>query len=179
MNRCQARPRTQYKGKTNESYLLSYDFVYAGATRRKLMKRSEVNNYIRHAIRFFQSHNWLLPPFAFWTPEQWRQAGPEADEARACRLGWDVTDFCADRFEQFGNLLFTIRNGLPSGQGKPYAEKLMLVREGQHVPLHFHFKKTEDIINRGRGVLTVELYNSTKGNGCGDSAVTVWCDGIR
>jgi len=143
------------------------------------MKRSEINKYIKHAVEFIQSHGWVLPPFAHWTPRQWGEAGSEADEARACRLGWDVTDFDAGRFEQFGNLLFTVRNGLPSGQAKPYAEKVMVVREGQHVPLHFHFKKTEDIINRGRGILVLEMFHSTMDHGKADDAVTVWCDGFR
>lgn len=37
----------------------------------------------------------------------------------------------------------------------------MIVEEEQQTPLHFHFNKLEDIINRGGGNLLLELYNST------------------
>lgn len=33
------------------------------------------------------------------------------------------------------------------------AEKIMIVREGQVTPYHFHWYKMEDIINRGGGNL--------------------------
>ena len=45
-------------------------------------------------------------------------------------------------FAKHGLFLFTVRNGLPENwntrQGKLYAEKLMIVDEGQITPLHFH-----------------------------------------
>ena len=44
---------------------------------------------------------------------------------------------------------------------KPYAEKLLISQEGQVCPMHFHWKKMEDIINRGGGTLMMQLYNST------------------
>ena len=36
----------------------------------------------------------------------------------------------------------------------------MMVRENQVTPCHFHWKKCEDIINRGGGNLVVELYHA-------------------
>ena len=42
---------------------------------------------------------------------------------------------------------------------KPYAEKYMIVKENQETPLHYHWKKQEDIINRGGGVLVLELFD--------------------
>lgn len=34
----------------------------------------------------------------------------------------------------------------------------MMVRDGQVTPRHFHMQKQEDIINRGRGNLVIELW---------------------
>jgi D-lyxose ketol-isomerase len=146
------------------------------------LKRSEINLFITEAIDFFEEHRFSLPPFAHWTPEAWRDRGPEADEIRQCRLGWDVTDFSSDHFLSCGLTLFTLRNGsLASGRPKSYAEKIMMVRENQLTPLHRHHRKSEDIINRGNatvGHLVVQLYNSTEDGGLANTPVTVTCDGI-
>lgn len=122
----------------------------------------------------------MLPPFAFWSAQQWRDVGEEADEIRACRLGWDITDFGSGQFPGIGLTLFTLRNGRVHDprHTKPYAEKIMLVGEGQVTPMHFHWKKTEDIINRGTGVLTVQLYNSDAREEFAGSPVHVSCDGV-
>jgi len=64
---------------------------------------------------------------------------------------------------------------------KAYAEKIMLVEEGQVTPYHFHFRKTEDIINRGgasAGILRLTLHNSTTDGGLADTPVRVSCDGV-
>ena len=44
---------------------------------------------------------------------------------------------------------------------KTYAEKLLVVKEGQMAPMHFHWNKMEDIINRGGGNVLITVYNST------------------
>jgi D-lyxose ketol-isomerase len=127
------------------------------------MKRSQVNAYIREAIAFCRERQFFLPPFAFWTPEDWKNRGPEYDEIRQNELGWDLTDFGSGDFEKTGLLLFTIRNGNVQRQDckKTYAEKMLIVRPGQVTPFHFHKSKMEDIINRGgAGELWVELYGS-------------------
>jgi D-lyxose ketol-isomerase len=148
------------------------------------MKRSEINRYIAEADAFCAANQFLLPPFAHWTPEDWRHRGSEANDLRAARLGWDVTDFCSGHFDSFGLTLFTMRNGTLPGN-KVYAEKMMFVRLNQHNPLHYHISKTEDIINRGLGTgrLAVELYNSTpaepgSNGGLAQTPVTVVCDGV-
>ena len=41
-----------------------------------------------------------------------------------------------------------------------YAEKLLYLKEGQYAPMHFHWYKTEDIINRGGGNILIRVYNS-------------------
>lgn len=122
-----------------------------------------------------------LPPFAFWTPQDWKTIGHEADEIRSRRLGWDLTDFNLGRFDELGLTLFTIRNGRlddPHNQ-KTFAEKIMVSGEGQVTPFHFHWQKTEDIINRGGGDLIVELYNSDAGERFANTPVRVSCDGVE
>ena len=147
------------------------------------MQRSRVNTRLREAIERFATHGIQLPPWATWTPAQWRAAGPAAEPVRRCMLGWDITDFGSGDFDRTGLLLFTLRNGLPGGTGalgKPYCEKIMLVREGQVTPMHFHWHKMEDIINRGGGELVVKLFpadpNDEQRLGTGSLEVAV--DGI-
>lgn len=129
------------------------------------MKRSEVNSIMRSADAFLREHQFYLPPFAYWTPEEWQNKGSEAAEIVSTQLGWDITDFGKGDFQKAGLFLFTIRNGLPQnlvqGKGKLYAEKIMIVNEHQMTPMHFHWSKMEDIINRGGGNLVVQLYEST------------------
>jgi D-lyxose ketol-isomerase len=147
------------------------------------LKRSEINLFITDAIDFFVANHFALPPFANWSPDVWRQRGYEADEIRERQLGWDVTDFSSGAFVSCGLTLFTLRNGgLSDVSGhKSYAEKIMMVREKQVTPLHYHLRKTEDIINRGgtaTGELVVQLYNSAEDGQIADTPVTVICDGI-
>jgi D-lyxose ketol-isomerase len=146
------------------------------------MKRSEVNRSINEADSFFRNHHFALPPFARWTPQDWETLGPEVDEIRERRLGWDVTDFTSGRFEEIGLTAFTLRNGGHSvGTGhKPYAEKIIFVRQNQVTPLHRHFVKTEDIINRSvtnGALLVVQLYNAGTDESLAQTPVSVSCDG--
>jgi D-lyxose ketol-isomerase len=146
------------------------------------MKRSEINNIMREAKKFLAEHRFCLPPFAAWAPDEWRTKGPEVREIAEHQLGWDITDFGSGDFLQRGLFLFTVRNGksanLKTMQGKVYAEKIMIVEVGQVTPLHFHWQKTEDIINRGGGTLVVQLYNSTKDEQLADTEITVSLDGV-
>jgi hypothetical protein len=144
------------------------------------MKRSEINAIIREADAFIREHGFHLPPFAHWTPDQWRAKGPDAREIIQRKLGWDVTDFNQGDFRTTGLLLFTIRNGdVRDPASKPYAEKIMMVGVDQVTPMHFHWHKTEDIINRGGGRLVIQLYNATPDEGLAGSAVTVSTDGVQ
>lgn len=143
------------------------------------MKRSEINGFLREAVDFFGSKQFYLPPFAFWSPEQWTKLGAETQYMRSRGLGWDVTDFGSGKFTECGLLLFTIRNGLVGDPSKIFAEKIMVVRKDQRTPYHFHFQKTEDIINRGGGKLVIELYNSDQQGHFADTEVRVRCDGLE
>jgi len=143
------------------------------------VKRSEINALMRQSLAFFGERGFKLPPWATWSPAQWRERGPEIGEIVSCMLGWDLTDFGSGRFERQGLILFTLRNGRPGEAGrKPYAEKIMIVREQQETPYHFHWSKTEDIINRGGGDLIVDLYGSTPEEGLSTAEVRVQVDGI-
>ena len=142
------------------------------------MKRSESNAIIRENIDFIKRMNFNLPPFAYFTPEEWSKKAHEYDEIRKNMLGWDVTDYGHGDFRNIGLFLFTIRNGnIADKQGKPYAEKLLISDEDQYSPMHFHHNKMEDIINRGGGNLIVEVYNATDDDRLADTDVTVHLDG--
>ncbi|WFS62249.1 D-lyxose/D-mannose family sugar isomerase [Pseudodesulfovibrio thermohalotolerans] len=141
------------------------------------MKRSEINALLRDAKEFFASFRFALPPWAFWSPEQWKGKG--ASEVVQNQLGWDLTDYGADDFEHRGLILFTMRNGnLAANHPKKYAEKIMIVREDQICPMHFHWSKTEDIINRGGGNLVIELYGSTPSEDLAREPLAVSVDGF-
>ena len=143
------------------------------------MKRSELNQILRDAVAFIEEMKFLLPPFAYWTPKEWETRGHEYDEIRDNMLGWDITDFGHGDYQNLGLLMFTIRNGNFDNTKyvKPYAEKLLIVEEGQVTPCHFHWSKMEDIINRGGGDLIVEVYNSDANEGLADTDVDIYMDG--
>ena len=128
------------------------------------MKRSEINQAIIHARNMLKHNHIYLPDFAYWNMEQWRQKLPGLTNLRQIGLGWDVTDFGTGQFSRCGSVLFTVRNGKHGSQswGTPYAEKLIfqLHITQQEIPMHFHTEKTEDIINRGGGILMLSLYQS-------------------
>lgn len=127
------------------------------------MKRSEINNAIVFAIEFFEQHSFRLPPWAYLTPEEWQNRGEEYEEIRLAQLGWDITDFGKGRFNEEGLTLFTVRNGYPSRVPyKTYCEKIMIAGEKQVTPMHFHWKKMEDIINRGGGDLCIQLWKADR-----------------
>lgn len=143
------------------------------------MKRSELNNILRENIEFIKKMKFNLPPFAYFTPEEWAEKGHEYDEIRNHMLGWDITDYGHGEFDKIGLFLFTIRNGSLSEPDckKTYAEKLLISQEEQVAPMHFHWSKMEDIINRGGGNLIVQVYNSTEDDELADTPVVVYCDG--
>ena len=146
------------------------------------MKRSQVNASILWAADLLKKNHFYLPGFAYWTVDEWRSNQDKTDIIKKVMLGWDVTDYGLNRFEKIGGVLFTIRNGDQKDPqiGVPYAEKCLLFKEGQGLPTHFHFSKTEDIINRGSGVLALKLYNALPDYKIDlENDVIVYMDGIR
>ena len=146
------------------------------------MKRSEINRAISETEKLFKKHSIFLPPFAHWGPEVWGKAETTHRRIALNGLGWDISDFGSEDFDRIGAVIFTLRNGNYANpkEGTPYAEKLIVLKPGQQIPLHLHREKTEDIINRGGGVFMVELFNAAKNDTVEkESAVRVYCDGIE
>ena len=145
------------------------------------MKRSEINKALKELEAMCAKYKCYLPPFCNFTPEEWQEMGHEYDEVRDCMLGWDITDYGLGNFDKFGFSLITIRNGCrtqPEKYPKVYAEKLLYMKEGQYSPIHFHWYKTEDIINRGGANILIRVYNSLPNESIDKvSDVTVHCDG--
>ncbi len=143
------------------------------------MKRSEINQLIKDSIAFFDEMNFKLPPWAFWTPEEWKGKYDTCNEIVDNMLGWDLTDFGSGNFHKRGLILFAIRNGNQKLDKKIYAEKIMIVEENQETPMHFHWSKMEDIINRGGGNLVIDLYQSDANEDFSDEDIEVKVDGVK
>jgi D-lyxose ketol-isomerase len=148
------------------------------------MKRSRVNEIIRESEAFIRSHGFVLPPFANWTPEEFKARKDDAKAIVDARCGWDITDYGAGDYDRMGLFLFTLRNGrlsdLQKGRGMCYAEKLLISDADQLSPHHTHVIKAEDIINRGGGTLVVELFGSDEdGMFSPVHGGTVFCDGVE
>ena len=142
------------------------------------MKRSEINKILLDAKAFMAQKQFILPPWAYWSVEDWKANKTDANEVIENMLGWDITDFGSGDFYKRGLFLFTIRNGKLHVDKKPYAEKIMIVEENQETPMHFHWAKMEDIINRGGGNLVIDLYKSDKKEDLSDLPFSVKTDGI-
>lgn len=145
------------------------------------MKRSDINRALREMEAMCIKEHCYLPPFCHFVPEQWEHLGHEYDEVRDCMLGWDITDYGLGNFDMVGFSLITLRNGnraMADKYPKVYAEKLLYLKEGQYAPNHFHWHKTEDIINRGGGNVLIRVYNSLPNEEIDyESPVTVHLDG--
>lgn len=147
------------------------------------MKRSEINRRIKEMEALINRVGFKLPPFLSFTPQEWEEKGHEYDEIRDNMLGWDVTDYGGGDWEKLGNTLITLRNGNVHNPiyTKTYAEKLCRNVEGQISPMHFHWNKMEDLINRGGGNLLVKLYRANREDDSLDkeSDVEICSDGRR
>ena len=127
------------------------------------MKRSDINAALREMEAMLRAYRFALPDFCHFTPADWQSKGHEYDEVRDNCLGWDITDYGLGRFDEVGFSLITLRNGNLSMRDrypKTYAEKLLYLKEGQYAPMHFHWSKMEDIINRGGGNVLIRVYHS-------------------
>jgi D-lyxose ketol-isomerase len=148
------------------------------------MKRSEINEAIKQSKLLLEKNNFRLPSFAYWTIGQWKENKDKISILSQVMQGWDITDFGSGNFKEVGAVLFTIRNGdiNNKGVGTPYAEKIIILQheEGQKIPMHCHRLKTEDIVNRGGGILIIQLYSSdANGEINKNKDVEVYIDGIK
>jgi D-lyxose ketol-isomerase len=145
------------------------------------MKRSQVNQAIDSARKVLDRIGFRIPGFAAWDPDAWKRMRPRIVDIVRTGMGWDVTDFGSGSFATVGATILTLRNGHvhDASLGVPYAEKVIILTPGQTIPLHHHHRKTEDIINRGGGLLCVRLHNSLP-DGSLDRATgpRLKCDGI-
>lgn len=143
------------------------------------MRRSQINEEIRLMEKMVKMHGFSLPPFCSWTPQDWQSKGYEYDEIRDNMLGWDVTDYGEGDYDKMGFALITLRNGNIKDKKyrKSYAEKLLMLKDGQYSPMHFHWYKMEDIINRGGGNVLIRVYNSIEDDKYDDSDVKINSDG--
>lgn len=148
------------------------------------MKRSEINQAILKAMDRLAEYKITLPMFAYWTMEDWKNNKEEIGRIKERMLGWDVSDFGTDDFEHCGGVLFTVRNGDKNDKEykAPYAEKYILLYDEteQSLPFHYHIDKTEDIINRGGGVMVLEMFNKAEDGGADkEKPVVVYEDGVK
>lgn len=146
------------------------------------MKRSQINQSIIWAMDLLEKYNIKLPYFAYWTLDKWKLKKSKTKAIKEVMLGWDITDYGKDSYNKLGAVLFTLRNGSlnDSSIGTPYAEKLIILKDGQRLPLHYHASKTEDIINKAGGILAIKVYNSLEnGDVDYDSKVRIDLDGIE
>jgi len=148
-----------------------------------MIKRSEVNRIMKESDKFIRSFGYIMPPFAYWSPSEFKSRKAEAQKIIDSNLGWDITDYGLNEFDKTGLFLFTVRNGnnadLSKGRGMLYAEKAMISRDKQYSPMHRHNLKAEDIINRGGGTLVIELFGDTDGKCDRSKGVTVYTDGLK
>jgi D-lyxose ketol-isomerase len=144
------------------------------------VKRSEINRLEREALELFAAYRFGLPLFARWSEADWRAQPAAARYCASRQMGWDVTDFGSGRFEERGLVIFCVRNGIQAvAEEKPYAEKLLVVRENQETPFHFHKVKMEDIIVRGGGNLMIEFHNPQEPGGLAATPVRLMVDGVE
>tara|TARA_R110000744_G_C19370106_1_gene562395 strand:+ start:1617 stop:2291 length:675 start_codon:yes stop_codon:yes gene_type:complete len=142
------------------------------------MKRSEINLAINEALQFFEEMNIVLPKWAYWKPDEWKNGERAIGDIVENGLGWDITDFGSGDFERIGLINFNTRNGSLIDLDKPYCEKIIVVKENQITPNHTHIIKKEDIINRGGGNLVIQLYMGDFEGNLTNKDVTVKIDSI-
>ncbi len=105
------------------------------------MKRSRINDIMAAADDLIRHHGFVLPPFAYWSPDAFKANAAKAGGVIKARCGWDITDYGQGDFDTLGLFLFTLRNGsladLRRGGGMCYAEKLLISPQGPAVALPY------------------------------------------
>ncbi|RYI18951.1 MAG: D-lyxose/D-mannose family sugar isomerase, partial [Acetobacteraceae bacterium] len=69
------------------------------------MKRSRINDIMRAADDLIRHHGFVLPPFANWSPDQFK-ARTDASAIVEARCGWDITDYGQGKYDEMGLFLF-------------------------------------------------------------------------
>ncbi|WP_053240066.1 D-lyxose/D-mannose family sugar isomerase [Pleomorphomonas koreensis] len=142
------------------------------------MKRSEINTIIQDARAFATAFQRALPLWSNWQIPDYVENPDVARFVKRRQMGWDITDFGSGNFAECGLTLLCLRNGIQGDASeRPYAEKMLIVRELQETPFHLHKVKLEDIINCGGGNLMIEFLHATEADRA--SPVDVMSDGRK
>lgn len=143
------------------------------------MKRSFVNARMRDAEATFVRFGAVPPPWAAWSPDDWRLNPDQARFLVERQMGWAITDFGGGDFSRRGLILLVTRNGVLGRAGeRVYAEKLLVMTGGQEAPYHYHRTKTEDMVARGGGAIAIDLVNVDASGRPVEAPVAVTVDGL-
>ena len=123
------------------------------------MKRSFINARMRDAEATFARFGYVPPPWAAWSPADWAAHPAEARFCKDHQMGWIITDFGSGDFFRQGLILLWPATAFGRPGERVYAEKVIVMQDGQEAPYHFHRTKTEDILVRGGGQLALDLVN--------------------
>ena len=69
------------------------------------MKRSRVNEIMAAADDLIRHYGFVLPPFANWSPAEFKANAHRARRVIDGRCGWDITDYGQGRFDDLGLFL--------------------------------------------------------------------------
>ncbi len=76
------------------------------------MKRSDVNRIMREADKFIRSFGYIMPPFAYWSPSEFKARKDEAQAIIDAQSGLGHHRLRARQVRRRpGLFLFTVRNG--------------------------------------------------------------------
>lgn len=143
------------------------------------MLRSQINNAIDSAIKFFTEHHFSLPVFAAWSPKDWRRHSNQTQAVTHAHLGWDVTDFGTGDFQRFGRVIFTLRNAVKGdASSRTYAQKIMHLLPGRKSVIHHHKSKREDIINQAGGNIHIKFWQATSKDQLSKKPVDLTINGL-
>jgi len=67
--------------------------------------------YRAYDKKFIRSFGFVLPPFAYWSPAEFKANKHKSQAIIDANMGWDITDFGLGNFDKEGLFLFTVRNG--------------------------------------------------------------------
>ena len=117
-------------------------------------------------------------------PRQWNSDWPDVADIRKIGPGWYISDFGKGQFKDEALVLFTLRNGSlepgVSTQVVPYAETLLVSRDGQVALMQNDRRNFEDIIVRDTAPPAVRLHQVAEvGSLDMESLVVVRIDDVR